>query len=171
MLRVGLRFLCCAVALANARAHAEHSTLNRATTVRSPEVRKQSTAEPLPSPREDVSSKEVVVEDVPLPIEARVDGWRYRYHLGRWWYMVEPGHWMWWDGSCWQDARPDLPKQLPDGRVQRVGLTRRFLSAWPQVPSFHEHHGWVGGFYSSGGGYGDSGFGYGYGVPNYGPSE
>jgi hypothetical protein len=131
-----------------------------------------STPELLPAPRDLEVVEPLPVEDVARsPITEREDACRYRYHLGRWWYYVEPKHWLFWDGQCWQDARPQTPKIRPDGSVQRVGLMRRSLAAWPQVPSYREHHGWIGGFYSSGGGYGSSGFGYGYGIPSYGPGS
>jgi hypothetical protein len=128
-----------------------------------------SAPESLPTP-DTGDDESPPAEEVPAtPIAEREEGWRYRYHLGRWWYYVERKHWLYWDGQCWQDARPQTPKVMPDGSVQRPGLVRRALAAWPQVPSYREHHGWIGGFYSSGGGYGSSDFGYGYGIPSYGP--
>lgn len=126
----------------------------------------ESLPDPLPSPPEEVRGEEVATDDP----RAR-DAWRYRFHCDRWWYNIAPGRWLFWDGQCWQDAQPTRPKIMPDGTVVRVGAARRLLAAWPQVPSYHEHHGWVGGFYSSGGGYGSSDFGYGYGIPSYGPGE
>ncbi len=127
-----------------------------------------SAVEPLPAPS-DVTESVEPVEGALAGGDDRGARWRYRYHCQRWWYTDVPGHWFFWDGHCWQDAQPMVTKRLPDGSVQRVGLVRRALAAWPQVPSYHEHHGWIGGFYSSGGGYGSSDFGYGYGIPNYGP--
>ena len=43
------------------------------------------------------------------------------------------------------------------------------MAHWFTNETRRTDHGWVGGFYSSGGGYGSSDFGYGYGVPTYGP--
>lgn len=136
----------------------------------------QAAPESLPPPTDLHIEESPLGESVtPAPPESPPsppdDSWRYRYHMKRWWYFLEPGHWLFWDGHCWQDARPTLPKKMPDGSVQRVGVVRRALAAWPQVPSYREHHGWVGGFYSSGGGYGSSDFGYGYGIPSYGPGQ
>ena len=165
--------LCCVVCLAE-RAWAG-APLDRASrSGAKPVVRlAQSSPEQLPAPADLPADEVLAAERVPAQtaVATQDESWRYRYHLKRWWYYVKPGHWLFWDGRCWQDAQPTLPKQLPDGSVQRVGVARRALAAWPQVPSYREHHGWVGGFYSSGGGYGSSDFGYGYGVPSYGPGS
>lgn len=127
-------------------------------------------SEALPAPDNPSAAEPIpAAEAAPSSMADREDAWRYKYHLGRWWYYVEPKHWLYWDGQCWQDARPQTPKIMPDGSIYRPGLARRALAAWPQVPSYREHHGWIGGFYSSGGGYGSSDFGYGYGIPSYGP--
>jgi hypothetical protein len=31
-----------------------------------------------------------------------VDGWRYRYFRGRWWYWQPGESWLYWDGARWQ---------------------------------------------------------------------
>jgi hypothetical protein len=175
---MNLRFvIVCGVLGLAARGHAAPPAA-RHNEQRAKPVAKVARASPeaLPAPpdfrfEESSADETVTAQPAERPAAAADDSWRYRYHMQRWWYFVEPGHWLFWDGHCWQDAQPTLPKKMPDGSIQRVGVARRALAAWPQVPSYREHHGWVGGFYSSGGGYGSSDFGYGYGIPSYGPSQ
>ncbi len=101
-------------------------------------------------------------EEISRP-PATANAWRYRQFEGRWWYYQGPNQWLWWDGQAWH--------ALAAAASPSDGPIRRFFAQWRAANPYHEHHGWVGGFYSSGGGYGASDFGYGYGVPNYGPAE
>jgi hypothetical protein len=32
------------------------------------------------------------------------DGWRYRWHNGRWWYWLPESRWMYWDNDHWADC-------------------------------------------------------------------
>jgi hypothetical protein len=101
------------------------------------------------------------------------DGWRYRWHEGRWWYYLPNEQWVYWNGSAWTEVQA-APTSVPfagswNGSPQ--GYAPYSIAPRPSIFGSRQstNRGWVGGFYSSGGGYGSPEFGYGYGVPTYGP--
>jgi hypothetical protein len=123
---------------------------------------------PRPAPEEIRAGKPLsTTSEAATPANA---AWRYRQHQGQWWYYLGPDCWLLWDGHDWKDVRPTgaVPTAPPQVAVN-TGPARRVVSQWRAAAGPHEHHGWVGGFYSSGGGYGSPAFGYGYGIPDYGP--
>ena len=125
--------------------------------------------EPLPAPRDEESTKPVASENVaPGQLAGREDAWRYRYHLGRWWYFVEPKHWLYWDGNCWQDRdrkpRRSCPTAAYSALDWHVARWPRGLSAFLPRASRLDRR-----LLFQRGGYGSSDFGYGYGIPSYGP--
>jgi hypothetical protein len=108
------------------------------------------------------------------PCQPPRDRSRYHWQQGRWWYDLPSGRQLVWDGKQWQygeqspaesSSRAPKPTQSSAGR-----FARNLVGAWRgNLP--RTERGWVGGFYSSGGGYGASDFGYGYGVPTYDPVQ
>jgi hypothetical protein len=105
-----------------------------------------------------------VADRSPAASDSSGESFRYRYQDGRWWYYTRSHEWLVWNGSAWQRAAPMSGGSAP----RSTPLGRQFVRSQP-VPS-PNYRGWVGGFYSSGGGYGASDFGYGYGVPD-GPGD
>ena len=109
------------------------------------------------------------------------NGSTMRWHQGRWWMQRRDHSWLWWDGESWKSfgaVEPSQTTQLqarfqPQPPLSRYLFSRpprRFDNGWDYPNGMNPSGGgWVGGFYSSGGGYGSSSFGYGYGVPSYGP--
>lgn len=104
---------------------------------------------------------------------AKPESWRYVWHEGRWWYYQPGGHWLFWNGASWETLAAAQAKSAMLPNNAGVSVAEPFYPVFTQPGWFgrpaRENHGWVGGFYSSGGGYGSSDFGYGYGVPSYGP--
>jgi hypothetical protein len=37
-----------------------------------------------------------------VPIEARPDGWRYRWHQGYWWYYTPQQSWLRYENNAWK---------------------------------------------------------------------
>jgi hypothetical protein len=92
---------------------------------------------------------------------------RYSRHDGQWWYQLANGRWLVWTGDRWRST-PTPPQSSNSAPSRRQWAGYRSPDNLP--PSLRPtNHGWVGGFYSSGGGYGSADFGYGYGIPSYGP--
>jgi hypothetical protein len=118
-----------------------------------------------PKQPESIPPGASVADRLPAASDASGESSRYRYENGRWWYYTRSNEWLVWNGSAWERAVPSSSgsgqRSTPQGRL--------FVRSQP-IPS-PGYRGWVGGFYSSGGGYGASDFGYGYGVPTYGPSD
>ena len=124
-------------------------------------------------------------EEIATPHEGTVtkhsNGSTMRWHQGRWWMQRPDRTWLWWDGESWQTygavQQPQTTQQptsfqpqLTQSRYLFSRPPRRFENGWDYPNGMNPSGGgWVGGFYSSGGGYGSSSFGYGYGVPSYGP--
>jgi hypothetical protein len=112
-------------------------------------------------------SPEILPPGKPVPRDSEAASARkptgYRWHEGHWWYRLADGQWLIWTGDRWR-----LVSSSPSVSSRRVWVESRSYANVP--PSVRPtNHGWVGGFYSSGGGYGASDFGYGYGIPTYGP--
>ena len=101
-------------------------------------------------------------------VDSGRDHSRYRWHEGHWWYRIASGQWLMWNGERWRSVSPS--PQSPPSSSRRQWAVYRAPSNLPPMlrPT---NHGWVGGFYSSGGGYGTADFGYGYGIPTYGPYQ
>ena len=91
---------------------------------------------------------------------------RYRWERGQWWYYLPNGRWVFWNGQGWQSA-----EAFATAPPAPLAPLRRGAAHWFSNETRRTDRGWVGGFYSSGGGYGSSDFGYGYGVPTYGPGS
>lgn len=105
----------------------------------------------------------------------------YLKREGQWYRRLPSGKWYSWDGQAWQLLGRAKPS--PVAAQSPVANDKQYLSGDPSQTMYMPrrglfnfgraqqptNRGWVGGFYSSGGGYGSPGFGYGYGVPTYGP--
>jgi hypothetical protein len=132
----------------------------RATAAEAPSNATPSTADATAKPAEAVSPAASNVPSGP-------DAWRYRWHEGHWWFYDASNRWQVWDGAQWHVylTPPTAPAwNQPYGNGYGSGY---WSYGW--VPGDwgqrRTNHGWDGGWYSSGGGYGSSDFGYGYGIP------
>lgn len=122
--------------------------------------------------RPDKSSLELLPPGTAQPADSdgtsvERDFSRYRWHEGRWWYQLTNRQWLVWTDDCWRSASapPQAPK--PNTSLRQSAGYHEPSNLPPALRS--TNHGWVGGFYSSGGGYGSADFGYGYGIRSYGP--
>jgi hypothetical protein len=107
------------------------------------------------------------------PVDAKpvdTEGWRYRFHDGRWWYWLPTQQWVYWDGSKWNDVvAPPAPTAAPAVTYANPGpspYNPNYPNVWPyNDPNYYPYStpgrwngpwrpqaGWVGGFFSSGGG-------------------
>lgn len=91
----------------------------------------------------------------------------YRWQNGHWWYHLASGQWLIWTGDRWRSVSTPTQTHPPISSRRAWAESRGYANLPPALRP--TNHGWVGGFYSSGGGYGASDFGYGYGIPTYGP--
>ena len=64
-----------------------------------------------------------------------VEGWRYRWHNGHWWYYQTNKQWLFWNGIGWSAYSP--------GAYQRFTRRRRYAADYQQMtgpngPGFSE---------------------------------
>ena len=82
--------------------------------------------------QELANADESAVQDVAAQQEAqpKIEGWRYKWHNGHWWYFQPNKQWLFWNGLSWSSYSPAAYQAWWTGSGQRVatgyrGVVRR----------------------------------------------